>query len=112
VSIGANIELPLEQTPNKYSNVRLTCRYFFVRKVLFVKYSMAFIIMPGGFAPSTSFSRPSPSSRPRRSSLSGHPGGGDYCRGDGLGPGHAGDRPEDITRGHGIFSVIDDPGRW
>jgi uncharacterized protein (TIGR00730 family) len=48
-SIGVNIELPTEQQPNKYSNVRLTVRYFFIRKVLFVKYAVAFIIMPGGF---------------------------------------------------------------
>lgn len=48
-SIGINIELPMEQQSNRYSNVKLTCRYFFVRKVLFVKYAIAFIIMPGGF---------------------------------------------------------------
>jgi uncharacterized protein (TIGR00730 family) len=44
-----NIELPAEQSPNPYSNVRLTFRYFFVRKVMFVKYACAFVIMPGGF---------------------------------------------------------------
>ncbi len=49
VSIGVNIELPMEQQPNRFSNVKLTCRYFFVRKVIFVKYAIAFIIMPGGF---------------------------------------------------------------
>ncbi len=48
-SIGVNIELPLEQEPNRFANVKLTCRYFFVRKVLFVKYAVAFVIMPGGF---------------------------------------------------------------
>lgn len=48
-SVGVNIELPMEQQPNHYTNVALTCRYFFVRKVLFVKYSIAFVIMPGGF---------------------------------------------------------------
>jgi hypothetical protein len=49
VSVGVNIELPMEQQPNRYSNVRLSCRYFFVRKVIFVKYAIAFVIMPGGF---------------------------------------------------------------
>lgn len=48
-SIGLNIELPFEQRPNPYANVRLDFRYFFVRKVIFVKYSVAYIVMPGGF---------------------------------------------------------------
>ena len=48
-SIGLNIELPLEQKPNTYANKLLNFRYFFVRKVMFVKYSMAFVILPGGF---------------------------------------------------------------
>jgi uncharacterized protein (TIGR00730 family) len=48
-SVGINIELPYEQKPNKYSNIRLNYRYFFVRKVMFIKYAMAYIIMPGGF---------------------------------------------------------------
>lgn len=48
-SIGLNIELPLEQKPNPYTNVTLSFRYFFVRKVMFVKYSVAYIILPGGF---------------------------------------------------------------
>ncbi len=48
-SIGLNIELPLEQRPNPYSNINLTFHYFFVRKVMFVKYAVAYIILPGGF---------------------------------------------------------------
>ncbi|MBU1155525.1 MAG: TIGR00730 family Rossman fold protein [Proteobacteria bacterium] len=48
-SIGLNIELPFEQRPNPYANVRMNFRYFFVRKVIFVKYSVAYIVMPGGF---------------------------------------------------------------
>jgi uncharacterized protein (TIGR00730 family) len=48
-SIGLNIELPLEQKPNIYANKLLNFRYFFVRKVMFVKYSVAFVILPGGF---------------------------------------------------------------
>ena len=48
-SVGLNIELPLEQKPNPYANVRLGFRYFFCRKVMFVKYAMAYVILPGGF---------------------------------------------------------------
>jgi uncharacterized protein (TIGR00730 family) len=48
-SIGLNIELPLEQTPNPYTNINLTFHYFFVRKVMFIKYAVAYIILPGGF---------------------------------------------------------------
>lgn len=49
VSIGLNIDLPHEQAPNGYLNFPLHFKYFFVRKVMFMKYSMAFICMPGGF---------------------------------------------------------------
>jgi uncharacterized protein (TIGR00730 family) len=48
-SIGLNIELPLEQKPNPYANITLRYRYFFVRKVMFVKYAVAYVILPGGF---------------------------------------------------------------
>ncbi|NSW85477.1 MAG: TIGR00730 family Rossman fold protein [Syntrophobacteraceae bacterium] len=48
-SVGLNIELPLEQEPNPYSNLRIDFQYFFVRKVMFVKYAQAYIGMPGGF---------------------------------------------------------------
>ena len=48
-SVGLNIELPLEQKPNIFANKLLNFRYFFVRKVMFVKYSSAFVILPGGF---------------------------------------------------------------
>jgi len=49
ISVGLNIELPLEQKPNIFANKLLNFRYFFVRKVMFVKYSIAFVILPGGF---------------------------------------------------------------
>ncbi|HSG29334.1 MAG TPA: TIGR00730 family Rossman fold protein [Candidatus Krumholzibacterium sp.] len=49
LSIGLNIDLPFEQEPNPYIDKLIHFRYFFVRKVIFVKYSMAFVIMPGGF---------------------------------------------------------------
>jgi uncharacterized protein (TIGR00730 family) len=48
-SVGLCIQLPKEQSANPYTNVRLNFRYFFVRKVMFVKYAMAYIILPGGF---------------------------------------------------------------
>lgn len=48
-SIGLNIVLPFEQKPNQYSNLKLEFKYFFIRKVMFVKYAYAYIIMPGGF---------------------------------------------------------------
>jgi uncharacterized protein (TIGR00730 family) len=48
-SIGLNIELPHEQSGNKFSNIPIHFHYFFARKVCFVKYSLGFIFMPGGF---------------------------------------------------------------
>jgi len=48
-SVGCNIELPQEQKPNPYLDHWITFRHFFVRKVMLVKYSYAFIAMPGGF---------------------------------------------------------------
>lgn len=47
-SVGLNIQLPLEQAPNPYQNIRCDFNYFFVRKVMFVKYAMAYVVMPGG----------------------------------------------------------------
>jgi len=48
-SVGCNIELPAEQRPNQYLDRWVTFRHFFVRKVMLVKYSYAFIALPGGF---------------------------------------------------------------
>ncbi len=48
-SIGCNIELPMEQRPNPYLDKFVEFRYFFVRKVMLVKYSYAFVVLPGGF---------------------------------------------------------------
>jgi uncharacterized protein (TIGR00730 family) len=47
-SIGLNIILPREQKPNRYSNIKVEFNYFFIRKVMFIKYASAYIIMPGG----------------------------------------------------------------
>ncbi|MBO7328730.1 MAG: TIGR00730 family Rossman fold protein [Lentisphaeria bacterium] len=49
ISIGLNIELPMEQQPNPYQTHSISFNYFFVRKVSFLKYSMAIIVYPGGF---------------------------------------------------------------
>ena len=49
LSIGCNIELPFEQSLNPYVDRSMTYRYFFVRKLMFVKYSEAFVTFPGGF---------------------------------------------------------------
>jgi uncharacterized protein (TIGR00730 family) len=48
-SIGCNIELPFEQKPNPYVDTLISFRYFLVRRTMFIKYSSAFIIFPGGF---------------------------------------------------------------
>ncbi|PCJ31550.1 MAG: TIGR00730 family Rossman fold protein [Gammaproteobacteria bacterium] len=48
-SIGLNIALPLEQSPNTSQDISLTFRYFFVRKLMFVKYSIGYVVFPGGF---------------------------------------------------------------
>src|SRR5229473_2062329 len=48
-SIGLNIELPHEQKGNRYANIPINFHYFFSRKVCFVKYSIGFVFMPGGF---------------------------------------------------------------
>lgn len=48
-SIGLNIEIPAEQLPNKYQDISLSFRYFFIRKLMFIKYALAYIIFPGGF---------------------------------------------------------------
>ena len=55
-SIGLNIELPIEQIPNKYQNFSLHFRYFFCRKVMFLKYAHGFIAFPGGFGTLDEFS--------------------------------------------------------
>jgi len=48
-SVGINIELPYEQKPNPYITLPLSFRYFFVRKVMFIKYAIAYIVLPGGY---------------------------------------------------------------
>ena len=49
ISVGLNILLPQEQKPNPFQNKSLTFKYFFARKVMFIKYAMGYVCMPGGF---------------------------------------------------------------
>jgi uncharacterized protein (TIGR00730 family) len=49
LSIGLNVVLPLEQAANDYQDVSLTFRHFFARKVMFVKFASAYVMLPGGF---------------------------------------------------------------
>jgi uncharacterized protein (TIGR00730 family) len=49
LSIGLNIELPFEQHENPYLDREMTCRYFFTRKLFFVRYAIGFVVLPGGF---------------------------------------------------------------
>ena len=49
MSVGMNIKLPFEQKPNPYANLQLDYKYFFIRKVMFIKYAVAYVIMPGGY---------------------------------------------------------------
>jgi hypothetical protein len=49
LSIGLNIELPFEQHENPYLDRDMTCRYFFTRKLFFVRYAIGFVVLPGGF---------------------------------------------------------------
>ena len=49
VSVGLNIALPLEQKPNSFQDIRVEFRYFFIRKLMFVKYAVGYVIFPGGF---------------------------------------------------------------
>ncbi len=48
-SVGCNIDLPVEQAANRYLDLRVDFRHFFIRKVMLVKYSYAFVVLPGGF---------------------------------------------------------------
>jgi len=48
-SVGLNIRLPFEQKPNPYATVQMEFNYFFIRKVMFIKYASAYVVMPGGF---------------------------------------------------------------
>jgi hypothetical protein len=48
-SVGLNIRLPFEQVPNNHANLQLEFKYFFIRKVMFVKYAAAYVVLPGGF---------------------------------------------------------------
>ena len=69
-SVGLHIHLPHEQGCNQYVKTRCNFRYFFIRKFMFVKYAMAYVVMPGAWAPSTSFPKPLCWRRPAAPGLS------------------------------------------
>ena len=48
-SVGLNIRLPFEQKPNPFATLQMEFKYFFIRKVMFIKYAAAYVVMPGGF---------------------------------------------------------------
>lgn len=48
-SVGLNIRLPFEQKPNPFATLQMEFNYFFIRKVMFIKYAAAYVVMPGGF---------------------------------------------------------------
>ncbi len=48
-SVGLNIHLPFEQKPNPFANITMEFKYFFIRKVMFIKYASAYVVLPGGF---------------------------------------------------------------
>lgn len=48
-SVGLNIRLPYEQKPNDYATIQMEFKYFFIRKVMFIKYAAAYVVLPGGF---------------------------------------------------------------
>ena len=57
IPVGLNIMLPMEQKPNTFQNKALHFKYFFARKVMFVKYAMGYVCMPGGFGTLDEFLR-------------------------------------------------------
>jgi len=111
-SIGLNIELPLEQVPNDYQNFSLHFRYFFCRKVMFLKYAHGFIVFPGGYGTMDEFCEAIVLIQTlKQASFPVILMGGEYWKGliDWMEQKMLGEHkyisPEDLT----VFTVLDDP---
>ncbi len=111
-SIGLNIELPMEQIPNDYQNLSLHFRYFFVRKVMFLKYAHGFIVLPGGYGTMDEFFESSVLIQTlKQASFPVILMGSDYWEGliewirEKMLNEHGYIDPEDM----GVFTVVDDP---
>lgn len=111
-SIGLNIELPMEQAPNEYQNLSLSFRYFFTRKVMFLKYAHGFVVVPGGYGTMDElFESLVLIQTFRQASFPVVLMGSDYWSGlmkwvkETMLAGHAYISPEDID----VFTMVDDP---
>ena len=95
-SIGLNIDLPMEQIPNEYQNLSLHFRYFFCRKVMFLKYAHGFIVLPGGYGTMDEFSESM---------------GGDYWSGliDWMKEKMLGEHNYITPKDMDVFTVVDEP---
>ncbi len=113
-SIGLNIELPMEQIPNEYQNLSLNFRYFFCRKVMFLKYANGFVVMPGGYGTMDEFFESLVLIQTLRQAhfpvilMGSEFWGGlvDWMKGQMLNK-HGYISPEDL----GVFSVVDEPAK-
>ena len=110
-SIGLNIELPFEQKGNRFANVPMHFHYFFSRKVCFVKYSIGFVFMPGGYGTLDEFFEVThPGADPAHPAISAHPFRPQALAGvAALDENHPGKGKIDQPGGFGLVLLTDDP---